>query len=58
MAAAMAAQLVLAIILGFLLGHWLDGLLHTTPWLAIFGVLIGIVAGFMGLFHLSKVMSK
>lgn len=58
MATAMAAQLVLAIILGYLLGHWLDGLLHTMPWLTILGALLGITAGFVGLFHLSKVMSK
>ncbi|NMP21011.1 AtpZ/AtpI family protein [Sulfobacillus sp. DSM 109850] len=58
MAAAMATQLVLAIVLGFLLGHWMDGLLHTSPWLTIVGVLAGIVAGFVGLFHLSKVMPK
>ena len=58
MAAALATQLILAVFLGFLLGHWLDGLLHTTPWLTIVGVLLGIVAGFVGLFHLSRALSK
>lgn len=58
MAVAMAAQLVLAILIGFLLGHWLDGLLHTAPWLSLAGGVVGIVAGFLGLFRLSKVVSK
>ena len=57
-AAALSAQLIVAIVLGFLLGHWLDGVFHTTPWLTIVGVLAGIVAGFVGLFHLSRVLSK
>lgn len=57
-ALALSVQLILAIVLGFLLGHWLDGLLHTTPWLTVVGVLLGIVAGFVGLFKLSRVLSK
>jgi F0F1-type ATP synthase assembly protein I len=57
-AAALGAQLILAIVLGFLLGHWLDGVFHIAPWLTIAGVILGIVAGFMGLFHLSKVLMK
>lgn len=57
-AAALATQLILSILVGFLLGHWLDGLLHTTPWLTIAGVLVGIVAGFWGLFHLSRMLLK
>ncbi len=57
-AAALSAQLILSIVLGFLLGRWVDGLFHTAPWFTITGVLLGIVAGFMGLFHLSKVLFK
>lgn len=57
-AAALAAQLVLSIFLGFLLGHWLDNVFHAGPWLTIIGVVLGIVAGFMGLFHLSRILSK
>ncbi|MCY0898697.1 MAG: AtpZ/AtpI family protein [Firmicutes bacterium] len=55
-AAALAAQLVVAIVLGYGIGHWLDGRLHTAPWLTIIGVLMGIVAGFVGLFQLSRVL--
>ncbi len=34
------------IILGALLGLWLDRVLHTTPWLTVGLLLLGIVAGF------------
>lgn len=57
-AAALSAQLILSIFVGFLLGHWLDGVFHTGPWLTIIGVLVGIVAGFVGLFRLSRVLSR
>lgn len=57
-AVALSAQLVLAIVLGFLLGHWLDHVFHTSPWLTIVGVLVGIGAGFLGLFRLSRVLSR
>lgn len=58
MAAALATQLIVSVVLGFLLGHWLDGVFHTAPWLTVVGVLVGIVAGFVGLFQLSRVLSK
>jgi ATP synthase protein I len=57
-AAALSAQLILSIVVGFLLGHWLDGVFHTVPWLTIAGVLLGIIAGFVGLFRLSQVLSR
>ncbi len=57
-AVALSTQLVLAILLGLLFGHWLDGVFQTAPWLTIFGVILGIVAGFVGLFRLSRVLSK
>lgn len=57
-AAALSAQLIVSIVLGFLLGHWLDGVFNTGPWLTVVGALVGIVAGFVGLFQLSRVMSK
>ncbi len=57
-AVALSAQLVFAIVMGFLLGRWLDNVLHTGPWLTIVGVLVGIGAGFLGLFRLSRVLSR
>ena len=57
-AAALSAQLILSIMVGFLVGRWMDGVFHTAPWLTVIGVLLGIVAGFIGLFHLSRVFFK
>ncbi len=57
-ATTLAIQLVVSVVLGFLLGQWLDGLLHTTPWLTIVGVVVGIGAGFYGLYRLSQVLLK
>lgn len=43
---------VIAIILGLLFGRWLDGKLHTEPWLMILGMIAGIFLGFYHLFKL------
>lgn len=58
MAALLAFQLVSSIVFGFLVGHWLDGVLHTGPWLGVAGVVIGLIGGFIGLFHLSRILVK
>ncbi|MDA8194613.1 MAG: AtpZ/AtpI family protein [Thermaerobacter sp.] len=57
-AATLSFQLVATIIVGFLVGHWLDGLLHTGPWLGVAGVMMGLVAGFVLLYHLSRILLK
>lgn len=43
--------LVACIILGYLLGSWLDRRLGTGPWLLVTGVFLGTAAGFVGLFR-------
>ncbi|MCS6912177.1 MAG: AtpZ/AtpI family protein [Myxococcales bacterium] len=35
-----------AVAIGYLGGAWADRHLHTRPWLAIIGILLGIAAGF------------
>lgn len=57
-ATTLGLQLVVSVVLGFLLGQWLDGLLHTTPWLTIVGVVVGVGAGFFGIYHLSRILLK
>lgn len=42
---------VAGILLGFLLGRYLDGQLGTGPWLAVGGFLLGAAAGFLQLFR-------
>lgn len=36
---------VIAIGLGFWVGRWLDGWLHTSPWLSMLFLIFGVVAG-------------
>ena len=47
-----------AICIGFFGGRWLDGRLHTAPWLEIVGLLIGITAGFRELIRVAKRLQK
>ena len=44
----------IATAVGFFGGRWLDGLMHTKPWLTIIGVALGIAAGFVNLFRAGK----
>ena len=43
--------LVVSIVLGYLLGSFLDRRLGTSPWLVVTGVLLGTAAGFVELFR-------
>jgi F0F1-type ATP synthase assembly protein I len=47
----MGMQLALSVVVFFFLGRWLDGLLETTPWLMIAGLVVGIVGGFIKFFY-------
>ena len=40
-----------AIGVGYLLGHWLDGLLGLRPWLTIIFTALGVAAAFVNLFR-------
>jgi ATP synthase protein I len=42
----------LCILLGALLGLWLDRKFHTTPWLAIAGILVGTFVAVFGLYQM------
>jgi len=42
------------IIIGVLLGRWLDNLLNTSPWLLLLFSLLGVVAAFKSLFEFVK----
>jgi ATP synthase protein I len=43
--------LVVATVVGFAGGYWLDRCLGTAPWLAMIGLGFGIAAGFVNLFR-------
>ena len=50
----MGLELGLSVIVGFLIGSWLDEWLATEPWfLLVFGI-AGIVAGYRSIFRLVK----
>jgi F0F1-type ATP synthase assembly protein I len=44
-------QFVIVILLCLYAGMWLDGKLHTAPWLMLVGALAGAVAGFYSMFR-------
>ena len=43
-----------SILVGYLIGSWLDGRLHTHPWMMLFWIGIGIAAGFRELIRLAR----
>lgn len=47
-------EIVIATLVGYAGGHWLDGQFGTSPYLTLIGLLFGIAAGFKGLFDLTK----
>ncbi len=44
--------IVVSIALGFFAGLWLDNLLHTSPWIMLLGLLVGVAAAFVGVYRL------
>jgi ATP synthase protein I len=48
---AVGTVLVVCIVLGYLLGSYLDRKLGTSPWLVVAGVILGTAAGFVELFR-------
>ena len=47
----LGVELVLPMVLGSFVGHWLDGRLGTAPWLLLSGVVLGMAAGFLLFFR-------
>ena len=46
--------LVVATVIGYLIGHYLDGRYGTTPWLTLVFLLLGITAGFKNLYDQTR----
>ena len=54
----MGLEVGLSVVVGFLIGTWLDGWLETGPWfLLIFGI-AGIIAGYRSMFRMVKRMQS
>jgi len=47
-------ELALSVVVGALIGYWLDRKLGTEPWLLIFWTICGIGAGFRSLYRTAK----
>ena len=45
---------VLALVLGFGAGYWLDGVLNTKPWLSFIGFFCGLAAGVLNVYRVLK----
>jgi ATP synthase protein I len=44
----------LAVVLGWFMGHWLDGKLGTDPYLMLLFVMCGVAAGFKGVIRVAR----
>jgi len=44
-------EMGISVIIGLLFGRWVDGKLGTEPWLLIVGCMLGLAAGFKGVFR-------
>jgi F0F1-type ATP synthase assembly protein I len=53
-AATLGLMFPVAIGLGYLFGHWLDGLLGLRPWLTIIFTALGVAAAFVNLFRAGR----
>ena len=51
-------ELAVSTVVGWLVGHWLDGKLSTEPWLGIGFLLLGVIAGFRSLFLTARKQSQ
>ena len=50
--------IAIPIVLGTILGHYLDGHFNTGALFTLLGLLLGLVAGFFGAYRLFKVLFK
>lgn len=51
-------EMGIAVVIGILIGWWMDSLFHTKPWLTLVFMLFGVAAGFKGLFRVLKYAVK
>lgn len=51
---AVGIEMAVATFIGWLIGHWLDLQLGTDPWLMLLFLLLGVAAGFKGVFRAAR----
>jgi ATP synthase protein I len=57
-ASSIGLVLVIATVIGYAIGNWLDKKLGTAPWLMFVFTLLGIIAGFVQIFRIANQLSK
>ncbi len=55
---AMGLELGLCVIVGLLIGDYLDNLLGTEPWLLLLFLIFGIIAGYRNVYRLLKKLNS
>jgi ATP synthase protein I len=55
---ALGIELALSTVIGLLAGGWLDKKLSTAPYLAIAGLILGVIAGFRSLYRTARAQSQ
>ena len=49
---------VFALVIGFGVGYWLDGVLGTKPWLSFIGFFLGLAAGVLNVYRVMKIADQ
>ena len=56
--ASVGIEFAVSTLIGLLGGRWVDGKLGSEPWLMIVGLLLGVTAGFRGLYRTARTASR
>jgi ATP synthase protein I len=49
---------VFALVIGFGVGYWLDGVLGTRPWLSFIGFFLGLAAGVLNVYRVMQLSNR
>lgn len=55
---ASALELGISVVIGLGIGYWLDTVFGTAPWLALFWMTCGVIAGIRSLYRLAKKLER
>lgn len=55
---AVGLEMGFSVAIGVAIGYYLDRYFHTGPWLMLFFLILGVIAGFRSLFSLMKDIDK
>lgn len=53
-----ALEMGISVVIGLGIGYWLDSLLGTSPWMALFWLACGTAAGIRSLYRLAKTLER